>query len=308
MLLALVPAGGHIVTTTDCYRRTRQFIQTVLPKMGISATVIDPADLAALEAALEQHDVRAGAAAGEGWDGGRRARHGQQGGGAGGVARVVPAAARLRQAAGASDSLGAPSPPARPPARLPAGVSVLQREPHQPCELLLPAACLAGRLVRHSLLLISVEALTGLQHPTLMHTHTPPPHVVQYMRCVDIPRIKQLCGAKGAVVVVDSTFATPINQQALALGADLVIHSATKYLAGHNDVLAGAIAGGQGGAGRVCVWRPAGGEPAAGGAGGGWLRALGACLLVQRLCAGRGGHPPLPPCAPPPPLPPCRQV
>lgn len=36
----------------------------------------------------------------------------------------------------------------------------------------------------------------------------------------------------------------PINQQAIALGADLVIHSATKYLAGHNDVLAGAIAGG----------------------------------------------------------------
>jgi len=58
MLLALVPAGGHIVTTTDCYRRTRQFIQTVLPKMGISATVIDPADLRALECALEQHTVR----------------------------------------------------------------------------------------------------------------------------------------------------------------------------------------------------------------------------------------------------------
>jgi hypothetical protein len=36
MLLALVPGGGHIVTTTDCYRRTRQFIQTVLPKMGIT--------------------------------------------------------------------------------------------------------------------------------------------------------------------------------------------------------------------------------------------------------------------------------
>lgn len=42
MLLALVPAGGHIVTTTDCYRRTRQFIQTVLPKMGITATVRTP--------------------------------------------------------------------------------------------------------------------------------------------------------------------------------------------------------------------------------------------------------------------------
>lgn len=57
MLLALVPAGGHIVTTTDCYRRTRQFIQTVLPKMGISCTVIDPSDLKSLERALEQHKV-----------------------------------------------------------------------------------------------------------------------------------------------------------------------------------------------------------------------------------------------------------
>jgi cystathionine gamma-synthase len=48
MLLALVPQGGNIVTTTDCYRRTRQFIQTVLPKMGISCTVIDPADIKGL--------------------------------------------------------------------------------------------------------------------------------------------------------------------------------------------------------------------------------------------------------------------
>jgi cystathionine gamma-synthase len=57
MLLALVPAGGHIVTTTDCYRRTRQFIQTVLPKMGISASVLDPADMAGLERTLQQHAV-----------------------------------------------------------------------------------------------------------------------------------------------------------------------------------------------------------------------------------------------------------
>ena len=57
MLLALVPAGGHIVTTTDCYRRTRQFIQTVLPKMGISATVIDPADMDGLEQALKNQRV-----------------------------------------------------------------------------------------------------------------------------------------------------------------------------------------------------------------------------------------------------------
>lgn len=45
------------MTTTDCYRRTRQFIQTVLPKMGIGATVVDPADMHALEAALERHPV-----------------------------------------------------------------------------------------------------------------------------------------------------------------------------------------------------------------------------------------------------------
>ena len=44
MLLSLVPAGGHIVTTTDCYRRTRQFVQTFMPKMGISCTVLDPSD------------------------------------------------------------------------------------------------------------------------------------------------------------------------------------------------------------------------------------------------------------------------
>ena len=61
-----------------------------------------------------------------------------------------------------------------------------------------------------------------------------------YLRCVDVRGISRLCRAAGALTCIDSTFATPINQQALALGADLVIHSATKYLAGHNDVLAGA--------------------------------------------------------------------
>lgn len=57
MLLALVPPGGHIVTTTDCYRRTRQFIQTMLPRMGITATVLDPADMLGVEQALEEHRV-----------------------------------------------------------------------------------------------------------------------------------------------------------------------------------------------------------------------------------------------------------
>ena len=64
-----------------------------------------------------------------------------------------------------------------------------------------------------------------------------------YLRCVDIPRIAELCRAHGALVCIDSTFATPINQKAISLGADIVIHSATKYLAGHNDVMAGACSG-----------------------------------------------------------------
>ena len=48
---------------------------------------------------------------------------------------------------------------------------------------------------------------------------------------------------RGAKVIIDSTFATPVNQRALELGADLVLHSATKYLGGHNDLLAGAAVG-----------------------------------------------------------------
>ena len=132
MLLALVPAGGHIVTTTDCYRRTRQFIQTVLPKMGIGATVIDPSDLGALQRALDEHDV----------------------------------------------SLFFSESPTNP-----------------------------------------------------------------YLRCVDVGAIKAICEPKGCLVAIDSTFATPVNQRACCLGADLVLHSGTKYLAGHNDVLVGAIAG-----------------------------------------------------------------
>ncbi|KAF7803011.1 cystathionine gamma-synthase 1, chloroplastic [Senna tora] len=132
LLMALVPAGGHIVTTTDCYRKTRIFIETMLPKMGITATVIDPADVGALETALDQHNV------------------------------------------------------------------------------------------------------------SLFFTESP---TNPFLRCVDIKLVSELCHRKGALVCIDGTFATAMNQKALAFGADLVIHSATKYIAGHNDVLAGCISG-----------------------------------------------------------------
>ena len=57
----------------------------------------------------------------------------------------------------------------------------------------------------------------------------------------DIRSIAELAHAKGALVVVDNTFATPVFQQPFALGADLVVHSVTKYLAGHSDLIQGAV-------------------------------------------------------------------
>ncbi|CAK7322954.1 unnamed protein product [Dovyalis caffra] len=132
MLLALVPAGGHLVTTTDCYRKTRIFMESFLPKMGITVTVIDPADVKTLESALEKNKV------------------------------------------------------------------------------------------------------------SLFFTESP---TNPFLRCVDIELVSALCHKKGALVCIDGTFATPLNQKALALGADLILHSATKFIGGHNDVLGGCISG-----------------------------------------------------------------
>lgn len=132
MMLALVPQNGHIVTTTDCYRRTRQFILTVLPKMGITATVVDPSDMEGLQKALNA----------------------------------------------------------------------------QPC--------------------------------TLFFSESP---TNPYLRCIDVELVSKMCHAANCIVCIDGTFATPINMRALDLGADIVLHSATKYIAGHNDVLAGALVG-----------------------------------------------------------------
>ncbi|KAK7340568.1 hypothetical protein VNO77_21275 [Canavalia gladiata] len=132
LMMALIPAGGHLVTTTDCYRKTRIFIETVLPKMGITTTVIDPADVGALESALEQNNV------------------------------------------------------------------------------------------------------------SLFFTESP---TNPFLRCVDIKLVSELCHRKGTVLCIDGTFATPLNQKALALGADLILHSLTKYIGGHHDVLGGCISG-----------------------------------------------------------------
>jgi cystathionine gamma-synthase len=135
-LLGLLKTGDHIVMTSDCYRRTRQFILSFLSRFGITATLIEPGDFAALEAAL------------------------------------IPGKTRV----------------------------ILSESPTNP-----------------------------------------------YLRVADLHRlveIKRRFG--GAKLVIDATFATPVNQRPLEFGVDLVIHSGTKYLGGHNDLLAGAVCGGEG--------------------------------------------------------------
>ncbi|MDG6909919.1 MAG: aminotransferase class I/II-fold pyridoxal phosphate-dependent enzyme [Nitrososphaerota archaeon] len=60
------------------------------------------------------------------------------------------------------------------------------------------------------------------------------------MKLVDIPRAARLAHKNGAVLMVDNTFASPINQNPIDLGADVVLHSVTKYINGHADLIAGA--------------------------------------------------------------------
>jgi cystathionine gamma-synthase len=129
--LAMLPQGSHLVVTSDCYRRTRQFIRQYLTKLGVETTVIEPADTQKLAEAI------------------------------------------------------------RPETKL-----FFTESPTNP-----------------------------------------------YLRVSDVAEAARVCRARGVKVVIDSTFASPVNHKALADGADLVLHSATKYLGGHNDLLAGAAVG-----------------------------------------------------------------
>jgi cystathionine gamma-synthase len=136
LLLALLRPGDHIVMTSDLYRRTRQFVSTVLARFGVAHTFIEPGDYTAAAVAI-----------------------------------------------------------ARPDTRL-----VLSEAPSNP-----------------------------------------------YLRVADIERLAECCRrAERAKLVIDATLASPCNLRPLAHGADLVLHSCTKYLGGHNDLLAGALCGGRG--------------------------------------------------------------
>jgi cystathionine gamma-synthase len=129
--LAIIPQGGHIVVTSDCYRRTRQFIQQYLSKLDVEATVIEPANIIQLKEAI-----------------------------------------------------------------------------------------------RDETCLFFTESPTN-----------------PYLRVIDLPEATRVAHERGVKVIIDSTLSSPINYRPLDDGADLVFHSATKYLGGHNDLLAGVVAG-----------------------------------------------------------------
>jgi cystathionine gamma-synthase len=131
LFLALLPRGGHLIVTSDCYRRTRQFIQQYLTKLDVETSIIDPSDTKQLADAIRDDT-------------------------------------------------------------------------------------------------------------TLFFTESP---TNPYLRVIDVPEAVEICHRRGVRVVIDSTFASPVNHRPLEDGADYVIHSATKYLGGHNDLLAGAVVG-----------------------------------------------------------------
>src|SRR5438094_1492019 len=80
------------------------------------------------------------------------------------------------------------------------------------------------------------DAMTGDTKMVWLESPTNP-----LLRIVDIDAVSEIAHSHGAMVCVDNTFATPYLQQPLHLGADVVVHSATKYLGGHSDVVGGAL-------------------------------------------------------------------
>jgi cystathionine gamma-synthase len=64
-----------------------------------------------------------------------------------------------------------------------------------------------------------------------------------FLRVVDLNRLSDLGRERKLITVIDATFATPVNQRPIEFGVDLVVHSATKYMSGNNDILVGLVAG-----------------------------------------------------------------
>jgi len=95
-----------------------------------------------------------------------------------------------------------------------------------------------------------VDALSAGADVVYLETPTNPT-----LKVLDISAIAAAARRAGALLVIDNTLATPINQQPLTLGADLVLHSASKFIGGHGDVLGGVIAGSAELVGRIYAFR-----------------------------------------------------
>ena len=106
------------------------------------------------------------------------------------------------------------------------------------CEKFLPRYGVECSIVPHG----DYEALEAVIRPNtkLIFSESP---TNPFMHCVDFERLVGIAKAHNLKTIIDTTFATPINLRALDHGVDLVIHSVTKYLAGHNDLMAGTVIG-----------------------------------------------------------------
>ena len=102
-------------------------------------------------------------------------------------------------------------------------------------DLVLPGRGIAGRFVDDLGALTDAD-FTPSTRAVFIETPANPT-----LRITDLRRIIELAHRHGALVIVDNTFMTPVLQKPLALGADIVVQSATKYLAGHSDLLAGTV-------------------------------------------------------------------
>jgi cystathionine beta-lyase/cystathionine gamma-synthase len=82
------------------------------------------------------------------------------------------------------------------------------------------------------------QAISALKRPRLLWLETPTNPLLDV---VDIGALREFAASRGLLIVVDNTFATPVLQRPIELGADYVVHSTTKYLGGHSDVIGGAV-------------------------------------------------------------------
>lgn len=106
----------------------------------------------------------------------------------------------------------------------------------------------------HFILGTELDKLEGLlkQGAGMVFLETPTNPTLEI---IDIRKVAETAHAHGALLAVDNTFASPVNQQPLSLGADLVVHSATKYLGGHSDVTGGVVMGKMEHLGAIWPWR-----------------------------------------------------